>query len=412
MVAGLYAGVAAFGLATANAEEVQFSQLSSAAQKTINRSLQGGIVQEIDRKSQNGRTLYDVEIRRDGKNKHLRVDADGKVHPNDKLFDGNASVDIDNDKNDGKNLGVIDNPRDDADFKAEAKVDSDGVDVDTNVEKPKDRGITEDVFDKNDGKILNVLPAPSRNRDARVEADVDLDTDSDKKIEVEADVDDDDGSIAVETKPKDRGITEDVFDKNDGKILDVLPAPSRNRDARVEADADVDIDSNKKIEVEADVDDDDGSIAVETKREDRGIFRKGDGKILGIPVPGRDRVEGETTVKVDRDADITTDADGGLDTDKNDGRILGAPKRGFEALSMSELPPVVRETIRREAGGYKVVEIERASLEGQRVYEVDIERDGKNRELHIAANGTILKDSDREAVGAPAVRERGVNQGK
>ena len=41
------------------------------------------------------------------------------------------------------------------------------------------------------------------------------------------------------------------------------------------------------------------------------------------------------------------------------------------------------------------------------VYEVDIERDGKNRELHIAADGTILKDTDRGAVGAPGTIERG-----
>jgi hypothetical protein len=44
------------------------------------------------------------------------------------------------------------------------------------------------------------------------------------------------------------------------------------------------------------------------------------------------------------------------------------------------------------------------------VYEVDIERDGRNRELHIASDGTVLKDTDREAVGAPATIERGTDR--
>ena len=41
---------------------------------------------------------------------------------------------------------------------------------------------------------------------------------------------------------------------------------------------------------------------------------------------------------------------------------------------------------------------------------VDIERDGKNRELHVAADGTVVKDSDREAVGAPATSETGTDR--
>lgn len=352
----IYAAIAALGLTVGlAADEVQFSELPKAAQNAINRNLNGGTVQDIDRTTKTGRTLYDVDIRREGANKKLRVDADGKLWPNDAQIDGDASLDVDTDKsdgkitdkNDGKILGVIDTPRRDNDLEAEAEVGDDGVRVETNLEKPKDRGVSEDIFDKNDGKILDVLPAPSRNRDAQVEADVDVDD-----------------------------------------------------DAKIEADVDIDTDDNK--------------VVVETnKREDKGIFRKGDGKILGIPVPGRNRANNEVVVSSDSDRnEVTTDADGGLDTDNEDGRVLGVPKRGFETLSLRDVPPVVRETIRREAGGYKVAEIERATVDGQGVYEVDIEREGANRELHIAANGTILKDSDRENVGSPARREQGRSEQK
>ena len=349
----IYTALAALSLAiSAAAENVKFSELPNAAQRTINRNLYGGIVQDIDREIEAGRTVYDVEVRREGKNRKLRVDADGKLLAASKVENASVDVDVNDggafDKNDGKILGVIDNPNDKDDFKAEARVGDDGVAVEADVDKPRDRGVTEDVFDKNDGKILNVLPAPGKRDGASVETEVDLDTDNDK----------------------------------------------------IEADVDLDTDDDKNVAVEANTGD------------GKGIFRKGDGKVLGIPVPGRsaDR-NAEVSVDVDTNKDhVTTDVDGGLDTDKNDGRILGVPKRGFETLSMSELPPVVRETVRREAGGYKIAEIEKATANGRTVFEVDIERDGKNRELHVAADGTIVKDTDREGVGAPATIERGQNR--
>lgn len=351
----IYAAIAALSLAIgAQAEEVRFSELPSSAQKTINRHLNGGVVQEIDRKTDAGRTIYDVEVRREGKNRNLRVDADGKLLGLDKARSATVDVDVDDggafDKNDGKILGVIDNPRDDDDFKAEAKVGDEGISVEADVDKPRDRAISEDIFDKNDGKILDVLPAPSRNDGAQVETEIDLDRDNDKSIKTDVDLDTDDKEVAVEA--------------NSG--------------------------------------------------EGKGIFRKGDGKILGIPIPGRKaQNDAKVAVEVDTNKDhVTADADGGLDTDNEDGRILGVPKRGFETVSISQVPPVVRETIRREAGGYKIAEIEKATLNGRAVYEVDIERDGKNREVHVAADGTVMKDTDREAVGAPATIERGQNKNK
>ncbi len=354
----IYSTIAALGFVVgANADEIRFSQLPSAVQKTVNRHLNGGMVQEIDRKSENGRTVYEVEIRREGRNKQIWVDGDGKLLPRNDAVGGSAGVDVDVDtdksvfdKNDGKILGVVDNPNDDKEFKAEAKVGDEGVRVETDVDKPRDRGVTEDIFDKNDGKILDVFPAPGKKR-------VDAEVDVDKGVDLDTDVD-------IDTR-KDR-------------------------------------DLNAEVKIDAD----DGQVSVEKDDDDKGIFRKGDGKVLGIPVPGRDRADAEVSVDTKRD-EVTTDVNGGLDTDKNDGRILGVPKRGLETLSLSDVPPAVRETIRREAGGYKIAEIERATLDGRPVFEVDIEREGANRELHISPNGNVLKDSDREAIGAPARSERG-----
>src|SRR5687768_955831 len=185
----IYAAIAALSIAIgASAVEVRFSELPSNAQKTINRNLNGGVVQEIDRKTEAGRTVYEVEVRREGKNRHLKVDADGKLLA---ATNAGASVDVKADdggvfdKNDGKILGVIDNPNDDDEVKAEAQVGDNEVSVEADVDKPRDRGVTEDVFDKNDGKILDVVPAPSKND--RVEGEVDIDTEDDKRLEADVD---------------------------------------------------------------------------------------------------------------------------------------------------------------------------------------------------------------------------------
>ncbi|HVK59756.1 MAG TPA: hypothetical protein VM735_13305, partial [Candidatus Kapabacteria bacterium] len=238
----IYMTIAALSLAiSAGAEDIQFSQLPSAAQKTINRNLYGGIVQDIDQKSEAGRTYYDVEVRREGKNRQLRVDADGKLLAASKVGNVSADVDVDDggvfDKNDGRILGVIDNPNDDDDVKAEARVGDNGVSVETNVEKPDDRGVTEHVFDKNDGKILNVLPAPSKNVGARVEGEVDLDTD--KSIEADVDLDTDDKKVVVEADADDG---DEIFKKGDGKILGI---PKPGNDSDKDAHVNVEVDANK-----------------------------------------------------------------------------------------------------------------------------------------------------------------------
>src|SRR5688500_14930688 len=217
----IYMAIAALSLTVGvGAAEVQFSELPRKAQQTINKYLNGGIVQDIDQKSINGRTVYEVEVRREGRNRHLKVDADGKLLAATTPGRISADADVDDggvfNKNDGKILGVFNNPNNDKGVEAEARVgdgeisvDAD-VDTDVDVDKPRDRGITEDVFDKNDGKILDVVPAPRRNDGAKVEGEMDLETDNDKKIEagfdldsdkrVQTDVDvdlDDDNEVAV-----------------------------------------------------------------------------------------------------------------------------------------------------------------------------------------------------------------------
>jgi uncharacterized membrane protein YkoI len=254
MKRNIYTAIA-IGIATcAWADKIQFSELPKAAQQTINRNLNGGNVQEIEREARDGRTIYEVEIRREGQNRHLRVDADGEL-----------------------------------------------------------------------------LNPPNRDRERTGDVDINIDRD-DPRAEVEVKVDDGKGPLS----------------KTDGKVLGVIPL---NKDKKAGDHPDTDRNT------------------------------------------------------------VTKKSDDGLDTDKQDGRILGVPKRGFETLSLRDVPEKVRQTINEIAPGARIAEIELATIDGERVYEVDIEREGKNRELHIATDGAVIKDSDATAVGRPGSSTQGADKG-
>lgn len=65
-----------------------------------------------------------------------------------------------------------------------------------------------------------------------------------------------------------------------------------------------------------------------------------------------------------------------------------------DEVSIDQVPPAVRATIERELRGGKLEEIERETRNGRTVYEVEFERDGKDREIHVAEDGTVLKRDD------------------
>lgn len=65
-----------------------------------------------------------------------------------------------------------------------------------------------------------------------------------------------------------------------------------------------------------------------------------------------------------------------------------------DEVSIDQVPPAVRATIEREVGKGRLEEIERETRNGRTVYEVEFERDGKDREIHVAEDGTVLKRDD------------------
>jgi uncharacterized protein YpmB len=61
------------------ADEVSIDQVPPAVRATIERETRGGRIKEIERERKNGRIVYEVEFVRDGKEREIHVDSDGKV---------------------------------------------------------------------------------------------------------------------------------------------------------------------------------------------------------------------------------------------------------------------------------------------------------------------------------------------
>ena len=76
--------------------------------------------------------------------------------------------------------------------------------------------------------------------------------------------------------------------------------------------------------------------------------------------------------------------------------VAGAGEEREEQVSLDQLPPGVKATILREARGGTIQEIERELEHGRIVYEAEVIIDGKEFDIEVAADGTLLtKDGDK-----------------
>jgi hypothetical protein len=65
-----------------------------------------------------------------------------------------------------------------------------------------------------------------------------------------------------------------------------------------------------------------------------------------------------------------------------------------DEVAIDQVPPPVRATIEREVGNGRLKEIERETRNGRTVYEVEFERDGDDREIKVAEDGTVVERDD------------------
>ena len=86
----------------------------------------------------------------------------------------------------------------------------------------------------------------------------------------------------------------------------------------------------------------------------------------------------------------------------------GEAEEEEKEVTLDQVPAAVRATILKEAGENKVEEIEVEIKDGREVYEAEWKVDGKEVEIKVAADGTLLKkkiESDDDEEGDDADEE-------
>ena len=64
-------------------------------------------------------------------------------------------------------------------------------------------------------------------------------------------------------------------------------------------------------------------------------------------------------------------------------------------MRMEEMPAAVRQTIEQHAAGRKVADIDRETWNGKPVYEVEFAQTGRNEQIFVAEDGTIVKQEGK-----------------
>jgi hypothetical protein len=67
-----------------------------------------------------------------------------------------------------------------------------------------------------------------------------------------------------------------------------------------------------------------------------------------------------------------------------------------QKVSLKDCPPAVQKTIKEKAGDAKIEAIEKKTEDDKVTYEAKIEKDGKEREFYVAADGKFLGWEDEE----------------
>lgn len=84
------------------------------------------------------------------------------------------------------------------------------------------------------------------------------------------------------------------------------------------------------------------------------------------------------------------------------------------STKLEDIPAAARTAIQAQAQGRDIVDIDKETWNGQTVYEVEFRQSGRNAQLHIAEDGTIVKQDNNNAErgmstsGTTSTRRRGL----
>lgn len=87
-----------------------------------------------------------------------------------------------------------------------------------------------------------------------------------------------------------------------------------------------------------------------------------------------------------------TGAAGATETDKPE------KKQETSKLTVNDLPTAVKATLQEQVGCGKIVEVKQKTKKGQVVFHADVLTHGKDREIDVLADGTLLKKRGHKCV--------------
>jgi uncharacterized membrane protein YkoI len=374
-------------------KNVKLNEVPDPVQKTITTQSQGneqGI--KIEQDTEKGRTVYNVQFQKDGKNTRLCIAEDGSILK-------------DNRQNKGRS--------------AEARIDSDTgsaiAEVTTSNKRADTASLPQPVQDtiRMVADLNAVEKVRQSTRDGRTVYDVELQqTGRNRRLEISSDgtvMRDNHYQARIGFRGTDRQIRESAgaearIDRDTGtasaevttsnKRADTasLPQPVQDtirmvadlnavekvrqstRDGRTVYDVELQqTGRNRHLEISSD-----GTVMRDNHHQARIGFRGTDRQIresAGAEVNAR--------AKTDRDTDRNQNR-----TDDRDYRSGNAKK-----LSFNELPAPVQKTLREQGDPSTIEHINRETKDRRTVYEVEFKKEGRNTKLHVAEDGSVVKDN-------------------
>lgn len=87
--------------------------------------------------------------------------------------------------------------------------------------------------------------------------------------------------------------------------------------------------------------------------------------------------------------------DGSVVRDVRDKNATAATSTRVATMKVEDVPPAVRKTIEQHAAGRKVADIDRETWNGKPVFEVEYDQTGRNEQIFVAEDGTIVKQDGK-----------------
>ncbi|HKQ38498.1 MAG TPA: PepSY-like domain-containing protein [Verrucomicrobiae bacterium] len=323
------------------AEKITETQLPPAVQRTLSQHKGSDAIKDIEKETRNGRTVYEVEFSRTGLNPKLVIAEDGSI------------VRDARERND-RNANTV------------------RRDSETRVNEPRASRIATMRVDDVPAAVRKTIEEHAAGRKV---ADIDRETWNGKPVfEVEYDQ---------------TGRNEQIFVSEDGTIV---KQEGKVRTPESAAGA------IKGPVIGTRFSDTPAAVQETIKREAKGAEiadidkERRNGRVLyevEFKDPGRNR-----EIHIAEDGSIVPD-------NRRDTRALGAPGSAPQTrtgtrgnnLTLDQAPPAVQAAIRANGDPTTIKEIERGEKGGRTVYTVEFEKEGRNKKVQIAEDGSVLKDN-------------------